>query len=702
MKKISFYILAILMLTSLLFTQTDNKSSITTGTLFREMIDMSRLTRFPHPVFRTIQYSSYDHRSTLPGGPDWFANSDGFGKEPIPNFEKILEQPDENGIGRYLIADVKGPGAIVRLWTAAISGKIKVYIDSSKKAIFNGKADMFFHRTYDFFPESKKLKKERFETTIYQRDASYAPIPFAKNLRVEWIGNVNDIHFYQLQVRLYEPGTKVVSFSPADIATYGDIIDKVSLILSNPDNNLEMKSLEPEKIFNASLESQENKEIFSIEGSQAMERLTIKLKAENLEKALRQTVLHIICDNYPWGQVQCPVGDFFGAAPGVNPYQSLPFTVSPDAAMICRYIMPFEKSLKIVMENLGEQSVEITGSALFQPYQWTDRSLYFRARWRVNHNLTASNKKVMDLPFLIAFGKGIYVGTTSYLLNPISVPTPWGSWWGEGDEKVFVDNETIPSIFGTGSEDYYNYSWSAPDIFFFPYCGQPRNDGPGNRGFVTNYRWHILDPIPFRQSIRFYMELFHHQHTPGLSYARIGYCYACTGATDDHMPIMPEDVRYLQLPENWEPVARKGSRNAVFFSAEDIVINKENITIKQGRLWAGSKLMCWLPKKKKERITFKLSTKTSGKKRIHLTLALTPQSGQIKVLVDGKHIKLNKDLKSINLFRPHRTLLRNFSFPTADWEAGDHTLVLEFLGTEKDIMEPEIGIDFIWVQDVKK
>jgi hypothetical protein len=137
--------------------------------------------------------------------------------------------------------------------------------------------------------------------------------------------------------------------------------------------------------------------------------------------------------------------------------------------------------------------------------------MHFRARWRVDHDLIASGKDVQDLPFLLARGRGVYVGTTSILLNPAPVPTPWGGWWGEGDEKVFVDGDTVPSTFGTGSEDYYNYSWSAPDIFFFPYCGQPRNDGPGNRGFVTNFRWHVVDAIPFRDSIGFSMELSSHE-----------------------------------------------------------------------------------------------------------------------------------------------------------------------------------------------
>ena len=108
-------------------------AAITTGTLFEEMVDMRSLATFPSPAYRTIQFSSYDRRSRLPGGPDWFANSDGFGREPIPNFEEVLRAPDANGVGEYLVADVTGPGAIVRLWTAAIGGRVRMFIDGADR-----------------------------------------------------------------------------------------------------------------------------------------------------------------------------------------------------------------------------------------------------------------------------------------------------------------------------------------------------------------------------------------------------------------------------------------------------------------------------------------------------------------------------------------------------------------------------------------
>ena len=86
-------------------------TAITTGSLFIEMTDLLRLVRISRSrtSHRTLQYSSFDRRSQLPGGPDWFANSDGFGGEPIPGFESVLKEPDSEGIGEYLIADAQRP-----------------------------------------------------------------------------------------------------------------------------------------------------------------------------------------------------------------------------------------------------------------------------------------------------------------------------------------------------------------------------------------------------------------------------------------------------------------------------------------------------------------------------------------------------------------------------------------------------------------
>jgi len=690
--------LLVLVLSSILLAagQAD-RTSITTGSLFQEMIDMANLARFPSPAFRTIQFSSYDRRSKLPGGPDWFANSDGFGGEPIPNFEKVLRAPDADGVGEYLIADVEGPGAVVRLWTAAISGQIRIYLDDAADPLFEGSADEFFRRPYDRFGQMKDLDVERFRRTIYQRDASYAPIPFAKRLRAAWTGNIKQIHFYELQVRLYEPGASVVSFRPEDIRQYRQTIDKVTAILSDPDGSRTPAS-DP-KAFEASLKPEEKGTLVRLEGPAAIAQLSLQLAAKDLDQALRQTLLTVTFDDYPWGQVQSPVGDFFGAAPGVNPYQSLPFTVRPEGTMVCRFVMPFERSCRVELQNFGDQPVDAKGHVQTTPFAWDERTLHFRARWRADHDIVGSNRDVQDLPFLLAQGKGVYVGTSVYLMNPSPVPTPYGNWWGEGDEKIFVDGEATPSTFGTGSEDYFNYSWSSPDIFLFPYCGQPRNDGPGNRGYVTNYRWHVLDAIPFQSSIRFYMELFSHERTPGMSYARIGYHYARPGATDDHLALMPSDLRLVPLPENWQPAARMGAAKSVFFQAEDLATDAGGTKLQEARLWADGKLLVWAPQKKGDRKSFKIPVSASGRKQIHVALSLTPASGRVAFHLDGQPLPLANGATSIDLRDPHRTLLRSLDLRPSPLTEGEHVLAIESLDEPDSAGKTEIGVDFIWVQD---
>jgi hypothetical protein len=416
--------------------------------------------------------------------------------------------------------------------------------------------------------------------------------------------------------------------------------------------------------------------------------------------ALRQTVLLVYADGYPVPQVESPVGDFFGAAPGINPYQSLPFTVRTDGTMISRWAMPFAQSILVRLENRGSEPVELTGSVLALDEPWDEESsMYFRARWRVDHEMVPDPAAVQDVPFLLAQGEGVYVGTTSILLNPTPVPTPGGGWWGEGDEKVFVDEGARPALFGTGSEDYYNYSWSSPDIFSFPYCGQPRNDGPGNRGFVANYRWHILDPLPFQEEIRFYMEAYPHERTPGFSYARVGYHYARPGMTDDHLPLTTLDIRDPRPGSPWMPAARGGARNSVFYQAE-AVGGVPGLVMELGDFYAGGSVAVWAPSRDGDTWRLTLPVLEQGDYRIHLVARLDPDGPAVRLLWDGESATLANGADFLELHRPFRTLLRDFSLPTQNLEAGPHTLSLVYDEGEGTVTTPRVGLDFVWIQRV--
>jgi hypothetical protein len=676
-------------------------AAVTTGTLYEEMIDLAGLTRWPDPAYTTVQFSSYDRRSNLPGGPGWFANSDGFGGEPIPGFEAVLRPPGPDSVGQYLMADVEGPGALVRLWTAAIDGTVQLWLDGIERPLYDGPADPFFRKPLDAFPQAAGLDRSRLQRALYQRDAAYTPMPFARRLRLAWTGNLAHIHFYQLDVRRYAAGTVVTTFTPADLTTYRDVINRVAAALADPDADLPTPFGGEARALALTLRPGEARDLVALDGPAAIDRLELKLEAPQRARALRQTVLRAFFDGYAVPQVESPVGDFFGAAPGVNPYQSLPFTVRPNGAMISRFVMPFERSARLRLENLGDQTVTVTGSARSVPYDWdAERSMHFRAHWRVDHDLVADPAAVQDLPFLLAHGRGVYVGTTSILLNPSPIPTSYGDWWGEGDEKVFVDDDRRPSLFGTGSEDYYNYSWSSPDLFALAYCGQPRNDGPGNRGFVSTYRWHVLDRLPFRHSIGFYMELYSHERTPGLSYARVGYHYGRPGLTDDHVAIGPADVRELRAPP-WVPAARMGARNAVFYPAEAIVTGAR-YSMASGALYAGGRLLVWRPPVRRgAALRLRVPVSAEGRYRIHVVVRLDSLGAKLRVRWDGVPAELSTGDSTVDLRLPYRTVLRDVALKPRPLGVGPHTLELVLDGVPTDVPRPEVGVDFVWVQEIK-
>ena len=674
---------------------------VTTGSLVNEMTDLRRLTEFPEPFYKTVQFSSYDHQSRLPGGPGWFRNSDGFGGESIPYFEGVVMHPPEGGgRGTYLVCDVQGPGAIVRTWSARIAGEVRVYLDDHENAVFDGPAEQFFMRLYAPYCGEAGIGEEVLAGTFFQRDAAYCPVPFAKRCRVLWIGDVRQTHFYQLQVRCYEAGTAVETFTPGDLKANADAILRVARILADPDRAWPYASKEQAQSFEVPVEAGTSQPAIELSGPQAIERLSLRVEAADRDLALRQTIMRVICDDYPWGQVQSPVGDFFGAAPGVNPYTSVPFSVSADGTMTSRYVMAFSEKCRILFENLGEQPVRVHGEVLPMAYTWDpDRSMHFRARWRIDHGVLGSGAAPQDMPYLIANGAGVYVGSVTYVLNPNEVPSSGGNWWGEGDEKIFVDEDERPSTFGTGSEDYYNYSWSSSDIFFYPYCGQPVNDGPANRGFVTNNRWHILDPLPFRERLSFYMELFPHERNFDMAYGRIGYHYARPGLMDDHVLITREDVRRQVLPRTWMPAARGAAEGAMFYQTEDVVTGgASGAVMVKNPLWAGGALYRWQPKSVGAELVLQFPIEKARKYSVMLVCALDKDAGKISMTVDGQDVGFGGRAGMVDLYAPSRTLSRCFGGRAVELGAGSHTVAVQYEGGPGGAAQGSIGIDFVWVQ----
>ena len=102
-------------------------------------------------------------------------------------------------------------------------------------------------------------------------------------------------------------------------------------------------------------------------------------------------------------------------------------------------------------------------------------------------------------------GRGHYVGCT------LAVRHFQGSWWGEGDDMIFIDDDTWPpSLHGTGMEDYFGHAWGMQhNAYLFNGTIVHEEDVPG---FHHSYRFHLVDPIRFEKRIKVTFEHGHGNH----------------------------------------------------------------------------------------------------------------------------------------------------------------------------------------------
>jgi hypothetical protein len=265
---------------------------------------------------------------------------------------------------------------------------------------------------------------------------------------------------------------------------------------------------------------------------------------------LKKLVLRMYWDNEPTPSVEAPIGDFFGLGLGdYFTYQSLPLAVSSVKALNSFFPMPFQKKARITVTNEGAKRV---GACYFNieyrvyAHPLPADTLYFHAQYRQatpNHGWTnqwQSNgePKIDGKPnltgegnyvWLEATGRGHYVGET------MSVLQNQDEWWGEGDDMFFIDGDKLPTIEGTGSEDYFLGAWDfggrpfAYALFGAPVVGE---ELAGSRSSV--YRFHLDSPIPFTKSIRATIEHGHANHRSD-SFFSVAYWYQ----TEPHAPFPP-------------------------------------------------------------------------------------------------------------------------------------------------------------------
>jgi hypothetical protein len=147
------------------------------------------------------------------------------------------------------------------------------------------------------------------------------------------------------------------------------------------------------------------------------------------------------------------------------------------------------------------------------------------SRWFCGRAGAGGKDRWPDWTLLQTKGQGRYVGTQLHIWSPRP------GWWGEGDDKFFVDGEKFPSIFGTGSEDYFGFAFGTSD-HTNPLQGQPSAED----FHFSDYRWHIPDAVPFQKSFEGCIEKYQGNDRPVL-YDAVAYWYLAPGGTDPYEPL---------------------------------------------------------------------------------------------------------------------------------------------------------------------
>jgi len=217
--------------------------------------------------------------------------------------------------------------------------------------------------------------------------------------------------------------------------------------------------------------------------------------AKNGSANHQEMLLRLYWDGCERPAIEAPVGDFFANSFGKrSEVISLPVIVEDADSYNCFWHMPFRQSARVEVINQSEKPI----SLLYYNIDWikkdgiSEDTPYFYAQYRQEYPA----RKGQDYVILETEGKGHYVGTV------LSVRTRSPSWFGEGDEKIYIDGEEKASIWGTGTEDYFLSAWGLKTTGT-PYFGVPYFDQWGIVGGHTSaYRWHIADPLVFNAGIK--------------------------------------------------------------------------------------------------------------------------------------------------------------------------------------------------------
>jgi hypothetical protein len=504
----SWKMFTVLLIVLLSFASCQRRPLVSLRTLLIEMTDREALTSYPDQSYQVKQFSSYDRRSIHPDSAGWFANDD---------YTHFIREETNEGRREFVMFEDNGPGAIVRWWMTfagegAHTGIIRVYLDGESSPVIESEPISLLSGAL-LTQEPLSTSVSPLTDTLRRGHNLYLPIPYRKSCRITYECDAIEISetrrkpsiYYNINYRKYEKGTRIVSYSADELEHARQLLTDTNAKLSAfpveaPHDNVGRLA--------ATLRPGDTLPLDYYGRDEAITQLTVKIRSRDREQAMRSLVISITFDDM--NTVWVPVGEFFGSGYKRSNLKTFFLAADTNCMFDSYWVMPFRESCSIALIHYGRGRIDAEVTAYYKKMKHTSSTMYFGASWHEYHNIIAAGADVTggtgkhtDLNFIDITGRGLYVGDAVTVFNTVD------AWWGEGDEKIFVDNEVFPSSIGTGTEDYYGYAWCRPEVFNHPFIAQPSGDGNFHPGQTTNIRLRGLDAIPFRESISSNIELWH-------------------------------------------------------------------------------------------------------------------------------------------------------------------------------------------------
>lgn len=648
--------------------------------LVHRLTDMEHVAVLPEPGEKTALASSYDRASRYDEATGkyirWDANGDGGG---------IIRKEGDLSV----MAEMNGPGCIWRIWSAAVGkGHVKIYLDGAAEPA----VDLPFSGYFDH--QNAPFIYPALVHTVSNGLNSYVPIPYQKSCKI--VAEPGWGNYYHFNYTTFPAGTEVPTFhrdlAPDETAALAAADKLISDNLGNDPAGQRPGATAMSR--NLTIPAGGTGAVATLNGPRAITALQVKLDPalladaakDELPTVLRNVVLRIRWDGEQSPSVWVPLGDFFGTAPGVTLYKSLPLGMTENGFYSYWY-MPFARSANVEAVNEGATPVSLQLSLTHAPLTRPVAQLMrFHAKWHRDAFLPETEDRKIDWTMLKTQGRGRFVGTMLHIWNPK------GGWWGEGDEKFFVDGEKFPSSIGTGSEDYFGYAWSSPKLFTHAYHNQPVNEN--NRGHISVNRWHISDSVPFQQSFEGDIE---HYFGPECRYANTVYWYLAPDGNDPYQPV-PADQRtgYYDKP--------KVTKVAGALEGEDLKVLEKtggNAAPQDmsgyGGEWSGVSHLWWTGAKVGDKLTLAVPVKTAGKYEIKAQMTKARDYGIAQLYLDDQKLGAPIDFYHEGVI-PTGVL----SLGTMDLTAGDHKLTAEITGAnDKADKAYMFGLDYVKLEPVK-